>query len=282
AIEDLQTLKEACDDFYNVHYEFEQFQSFWDGTPVFDVNQLNPDACKDFTQSKDYAEHFLPFVGRRGFLAWDCNEKIAMARRTYACGLISEEDFWNFVRPLSQRANAYFKSWEEYAMSCFCGGLYFMFREQRNDEDKVENYYEISCNMLNHLFDTDGAWDRNGWFTYPGKKWVISAYEMKNLLVDWKGAAACIATDRILVDGCKVGYMYREEPDGDWDSGWRFMEGDETDDYMDDANNSGIYGLNTICNYSPDILPLLNAPYGTAYIRNKAGEFEEDRIEKRD
>ena len=34
---------------------------------------------------------------------------------------------------------------------------------------------------------------------------------------DWKGADGCIATNRITVEGYKVGYCYREEPDGGWD-----------------------------------------------------------------
>ena len=38
-----------------------------------------------------------------------------------------------------------------------------------------------------------------------------------------------------------MGYCYREEPDGGWDSGWRFTAGDESDEYMDDPNNAGIY-----------------------------------------
>ena len=34
--------------------------------------------------------------------------------------------------------------------------------------------------------------------------------------------------------------------------------------------------LPSICNYDPDILPYLNAPYGTAYFRNDDGAFEID------
>ena len=34
------------------------------------------------------------------------------------------------------------------------------------------------------------------------------------------------------VEGCKVVYCYREEPDGGWDSGWRFTAGDESEAYM--------------------------------------------------
>ena len=81
---------------------------------------------------------------------------------------------------------------------------------------------------------------------------------MKHLLPDWEGADGCIATNRITVEGCKVGYCYREEPDGGWDSGWRFTAGDESEAYMDDPNNAGIYKLNTICNDDPDIIPLLH------------------------
>lgn len=86
----------------------------------------------------------------------------------------------------------------------------------------------------------------------------------------------CFATDRITVDGQKVGRMCREEPDDDADSGWRFLAGDENAKYMDDTGNSGIYDVNTICNYDPDIIPFVGAPAGTAYERHlTAGVFFE-------
>lgn len=96
------------------------------------------------------------------------------------------------------------------------------------------------------------------------------------LLTDWEGADGCLATDRIAVDGMPVGYMYREEPADNYqgyDSGWRFFAGDEDDSY-DMVKNSSVYKLNTICNFSPDIIPLLHAPYGTAYLRTKDGELK--------
>jgi len=78
------------------------------------------------------------------------------------------------------------------------------------------------------------------------------------------------------VDGCRVGYCYREEPeegDENWDSGWRFTAGDESDSYMDDPGRSGIYHLNTLCNYDPDIIPLLDSEPGTAWCRDQSGVF---------
>ena len=103
----------------------------------------------------------------------------------------------------------------------------------------------------------------------------VKAEDVKSLLPDWKGADGCIATNRITVEGCKVGYCYREEPDGGWDSGWRFTAGDESDEYMDDPNNAGIYKLNTICNDDPDIIPLLNTPAPCAFERDENGVFQQ-------
>ena len=107
------------------------------------------------------------------------------------------------------------------------------------------------------------------------RDFYVKAEDMKNLLPDWEEASGCIATNRITVEGCKVGYCYREKPDGDWDSGWRFTAGDESDEYMDDPNNAGIYGLNTICNDDPDIIPLLNTPAPCAFERDENGVFQQ-------
>lgn len=115
-------------------------------------------------------------------------------------------------------------------------------------------------------------------FVPSDKEFVLSAEEIEELLPDWKDAPGCIATDRITVDGCRVGYMYREAPDDSVpDSGWRFFAGDEDDAYLDDAGHSEIYHLNTICNYDRDIIPLLTAPYGSAFYRDEAGIFREEK-----
>lgn len=115
------------------------------------------------------------------------------------------------------------------------------------------------------------------------KEFYLKGKEIKNILTDWKGADGCLATDRIMVDGCKVGYMYREEPDNDefggYDSGWRFFAGDEDDEYANTPENIGIYKLNTICNYDEDIIPFLNAPYGSAFGRDENGNFVEEDFE---
>lgn len=109
------------------------------------------------------------------------------------------------------------------------------------------------------------------------KNFKLSANEIEPLLPGWKGPEGCIATDRITVDGCPVGYMYREEPDEEVpDNGWRFLAGDEDEAYMDNAANSSVYSINTICNYDRDIIPFLDAPYGSAFYRDENGVFREE------
>lgn len=79
----------------------------------------------------------------------------------------------------------------------------------------------------------------------------------------------CMATDKITVDGELVDFMYREQPDFDSDSGWRFLSGTETQDYADNPSNWEIYDSNTIANYDKAIIPYLNLPIGTELERVK-------------
>lgn len=97
------------------------------------------------------------------------------------------------------------------------------------------------------------------------RKFVLNADEMKPLAT---GRGECIATERITVDGMPVGYMVREATAHQGDSGWCFMAGDETQDYMDDPSHLAIYDVNTIANCSPDIILLLDAPPYSAFERN--------------
>jgi hypothetical protein len=99
------------------------------------------------------------------------------------------------------------------------------------------------------------------------KKFRLKANELREIA---PRRGYCYATDRITVDGEGVGYMYREEPEKKgYDSGWRFFSGSESQDYVDEPHNTAIYDVNTIANYSPDIAPLLDAPVGSAFERDR-------------
>lgn len=104
------------------------------------------------------------------------------------------------------------------------------------------------------------------------KTYFLSADQIRPIAV---GYGAAIATDRITVDGARVGFMYRFAPQDPTDSGWLFTAGDEDQAYMDDSANHGIYDVNTIANYDPEIAPFLEAPEGSAFIRTDEGLVED-------
>lgn len=91
------------------------------------------------------------------------------------------------------------------------------------------------------------------------KKYKLNSSDIKKL-IEFNGG--CIATDKITIDGMKVGYMYRENPTNENDSGWRFFAGDEDETYTNNPDNFSIFDLNTICNYDSSIIPYLNKPIG--------------------
>ena len=90
----------------------------------------------------------------------------------------------------------------------------------------------------------------------------IAAEDIKPLV---EGYGECFASDMITVDGLPVGFMYREEPDYEDDSGWRFLNGSESDEYMEELGNYGVFEVNTIANYDPTIIPFLDATIGSAF-----------------
>lgn len=103
-----------------------------------------------------------------------------------------------------------------------------------------------------------------------GKLFKLKRHEIAPVAL---GRGGCMATDRITVDGAPVGYMYRDKPIRDEDSGWRFFAGDEDEHYMADQQRHGVYDLNTIVNYDPDVLPLLEAGQGSRFERDTNGAF---------
>ena len=100
------------------------------------------------------------------------------------------------------------------------------------------------------------------------KNFKLAAEQIVPLI---NGGVGCYASDRITVDGCKVGYCYREGPDFDGDSGWRFFAGDETQGYADDSTNFEIYDVNTIANYDRDIIEILATEAPAAFERDNGG-----------
>ena len=112
---------------------------------------------------------------------------------------------------------------------------------------------------------------------------VARAAEGKPAVIpDWDGPLFCYASDRVAQDGCKVQIMDRlfpEREDMGWESGWAFYSGDEGDVYGEGdeyyESHCGFYDIRDICRIDPDIIRLLNLPYGTMQMRGEDGAWYE-------
>lgn len=103
------------------------------------------------------------------------------------------------------------------------------------------------------------------------KDFKLKAGDIKDISIS---LGYCYATDYITVEGKPVGFMYRQKPDMEQDSGWRFFSGEESEEYINNPNNTSIDDVNTIANYDLSIIPFLNYPIGSVFERNpKTGQL---------
>ena len=62
-----------------------------------------------------------------------------------------------------------------------------------------------------------------------------------------------------------VGYCYREYSDIKIDSGWRFMFGDEDEDYLENPDNSLTKDLSEILVWKPELKKVITARYRSEF-----------------
>lgn len=89
---------------------------------------------------------------------------------------------------------------------------------------------------------------------------LIPEQAIKDLI---KPMGYCIVSNKITMEGSPVGFMYRETPSEKDDSGWRFLSGTESQEYVDDPMTSKILDVNTVANYDQAIIPYLSRKPGT-------------------
>lgn len=85
---------------------------------------------------------------------------------------------------------------------------------------------------------------------------------------------SCV-TNQILFEGKKIGYFYREQPDEEEDSGWRFMVGDESDEYMSYIENSSYVSLAKVLSKDSSVLDYLDYPIDSCFAKDASGNFIE-------
>lgn len=260
-ITDKESLLETCKYAFSGSGEYEQFMTFWNDAPLFDLNELNPGGREKFNQYKKLAEKFYPLVKEKGFYAWDINERIGLCRNAVACGIISDEEFWEITDEWVCMAQVFYHSYSEYALSCLCGAIYDMGRY----ENDVKGFFDINMKLLENLLGDGGAWQRSKWYVPKEREWAKSL----------GSSMGCFVTKKAGTQEY-IGYMYRDEPHPDYpDSGWRFFVGDESDEYVNQVDNTEIWSLNSVCNICPDIMAFLNADIGRKFGRHENGWEEE-------
>lgn len=264
-IYDRATLDEACMKRLTSGKEYEQFMTFWCGAPLFDLNELEEQGRKSFETQIGLASIFYPYLKERGFYAWDINERIGLGRKAFACGLITKEEFDDMFNYQIGKAQVFYHSFKEYAVSCICGAVYFI---PGGSEEDMLSFLNINGNLVRSLLDEGGAWYRNAWYVPDEREWVR--------LLPHNGG--CIVSKQI-EEGRTIGYMYRDKETSEkWaDTGWRFFAGDESEEYVNDPANASIWSLNSICNIDPTILGYVEAEGGSAFGRDAKGEWQRER-----
>ncbi len=89
----------------------------------------------------------------------------------------------------------------------------------------------------------------------------------------------CFVTTAILYEGARIGYLYREAPDNEEDSGWRILSGDEAEEYMDNIDNIHIVSLGAVLSVDDSFISLLDSDECSEYVFDQElGEFVEVRV----
>lgn len=90
-----------------------------------------------------------------------------------------------------------------------------------------------------------------------------------------------LVSKKIIDEGWKVGYMERNEPLDEQDSGWSFLAGNEDDEYTSDAKNIALMDVGAVWQqFDPDIFKYIDMPAGTKLIRISSNAFEIDKNDK--
>lgn len=71
-------------------------------------------------------------------------------------------------------------------------------------------------------------------------------------------------TNRAL-DNNHVGYCYRDYSDIKIDSGWRFLFGDEDEDYLDNPNNTQTLDISEIIRWKPELSQIISSRYRSEF-----------------
>lgn len=137
--------------------DYEQFRSFWNGEPCFNLEELNSDGKEVFMSCKKFAENFKDIVGTGGLFGWDYSEIVQVFRMGFMKGWLTYEEAGQLLEQVANRAYQKFHSWKEFAISFICGGTYSNYKEckftdQEFDEELIYEFFDTLCGVVQELF----------------------------------------------------------------------------------------------------------------------------------
>ncbi len=80
------------------------------------------------------------------------------------------------------------------------------------------------------------------------------------------------ASRRIAVEKTRPRVLYREAPDNDLDTGWRFLAGDETPQYLETPGNVVFCDIQEVAGLEPEVIQFLHMLPPVAFV-NTGGSF---------
>lgn len=143
----------------------------------------------------------------------------------------------------------------------------------RNEADD-HNIWGASIESIN----TDIEADDEKINDFKENKKNYSAIKNKKMILNLKS----YVSKKITEEGWKVGYMERNEPYNEEDSGWSFFAGNENDKYLSDVRNIELISVGNVWQqFDPDIFQYIDMPIGTKLIRISSEAFEIDKNDKK-
>ena len=101
------------------------------------------------------------------------------------------------------------------------------------------------------------------WREYVIWDYLISSKRKTNKLLFIENAGGVIITKSIYEGTSKLKWLFREASVNPSDNGWRAIGDTDTQEYIDNPENSMVIDFNTLANIEPAVLAVYDMPIGT-------------------
>lgn len=130
------------------------------GNPRFDTNILDQTGKQVFENTVTFVSAFAEYLPKAGVLAWDINERNGLLRYSYACGILTREEYIEGMIALSELAKENFGSAEEYVRSLIFGCALYAFDTDRWNIRGAVDFLKKMMDIMLHSILPDTKWKK--------------------------------------------------------------------------------------------------------------------------